>query len=181
MFSYFKDHLNCLVRVEPLCNLPIGYLTPSPTRSHLVNLAQFLLVDIRPIPMEQHKQDPPRHVLAGAHNGQHELLGHVLGRALNGQHGVDRRVEEQERFSNVGEVKAQIRTVRDYMNPIQKTPTSTIVLPAHHITLNLKPGILQALPQFHSYNSERPYTHLKDFEDACSIFQDNSCPQEVYF
>ena len=50
---------------------------------------------------------------------------------------------------------------------------------AHHTILNLKPGMLQVMPQFHGYKSEKPYTHLKDFEDACSIFQDNSCPRKV--
>ena len=39
--------------------------------------------------------------------------------------------------------------------------------------------MLQALQQFYDCESERPYTHLKDFEDAYSIFQDNSCPREV--
>ena len=77
------------------------------------------MVDIQPTPMEQHKQNPPRRVPAGAHNDQHELLGHVLRGALNGQYGVDRRVKNQERASNTGEVEAQIRIMRDYMNPIQ--------------------------------------------------------------
>ena len=65
------------------------------------------------------------------------------------------------------------------MNPIRQTPTSAIVLPAHHTTLNLKSRMLQAMPQFYGCESERPCTHLKDFEDPCSIFQDNSCPREV--
>ena len=162
MSSYFRDHTNRLVRVDPLRNLPLGYLTPSPTRSSSVDLSQFPLVDIRPIPMDQHDQ-----------------VGHVLGGAQHVQDGVNRDVVDQERESNAGEVEAQIRTMRDYMNPTRQTPTSAIVLPAHHTTLNLKPGMLQALPQFHGYESERPYAHLKDFEDACSIFQDNSCPREV--
>ena len=55
------------------------------------------------------------------------------------------------------------------MNPTRQTPISAIVLFAHHTTLNHKPEMLQALPQFHSCESERPYTHLKDFKDACSI------------
>ena len=92
MSSYFRDHTNRLFQVKPLCNLFIGYLTPSP-RSCLVDLPRFLLVDIWPIPMKQHKQDLPGHVPAGAHNGQHELLGHILGGELNGQHGVDKRVK----------------------------------------------------------------------------------------
>ena len=56
--------------------------------------------------MEQQEQDPPGHIPAGPHNDQHELLGHVLGGALNGKHGVDRRVEDQERASNAGQVEA---------------------------------------------------------------------------
>ena len=92
MSSYFRDHTNRLVQIKPLRNLSIGYLTPSPIRSRRVDLPQFFLIDIRPIPMEQHEQVPPRHIPTGTHNGQHELLGHVLGGALNGQHGVDKRV-----------------------------------------------------------------------------------------
>ena len=81
-------------------------MTPSHTRSCSVDLPRFSLVDIRPIPMEQHEQDPSGHIPVGPHNGQREFLGHVLERELNGQHGVDRRVEDQERASNAGEVEA---------------------------------------------------------------------------
>ena len=77
--------------------------------------------------MEQHEQNHPGHIPAGAHNDQHELLGHVLGGVLNGQHGVDRRVEDQERASNAGKVEAQLRTMSDCMNPIRKTLTSAII------------------------------------------------------
>ena len=41
-------------------------MTPSPTRSHLVDLSRFSLVDIQPTPMEQNEQNPLGHVLAGA-------------------------------------------------------------------------------------------------------------------
>ena len=80
--------------------------------------------------MDQHEQDP---------------LGHVIGGAHNGQHVVNREVEDHERASNAGKVEAQIRTMRDYMNPTQQTPISSIVLPTHPTTLNLKSGMLQAL------------------------------------
>ena len=141
--------------MDPLHNLLLGYLTPSPTLFSLVDLPQFPLVDIKPIPMDHHEQGP---------------LGHVLGGAQNGQHRVDRGVDDYDRASNAGEVEAQLLTMRNYMNPTWQMPILAIVLPVHHITLNLKPGMLQALPQFHDCESKRPYTHLKDFEDACSIF-----------
>ena len=164
MSSYFRDHTNCLVRVDPLRNLPLGYLTLSLTRSSLIDLPRFSLVDIEPIPMDHHKQNP---------------LGYVLGEAQNGQHEVNKEIKEHERASNAGEVEAQMRIMRDYMNLTRQTPISAIVLSAYHTTLNLKLEMLQALLQFHGYESERPYMHLKIFEDACSIFQDNSCPREV--
>ena len=97
MSSYFRDHINYLVRVESLHNLPLGYLTPSLTRSSLIDLPYFPVVNIEPIPMDQHE--------------------HVLGGAQNGQHGVNREVEDHERASNAGKVEAQTRIIRDYVNP----------------------------------------------------------------
>ena len=132
MSSYFRDHINRLVRVRvnPLRNLPLGYLTSSLTRSRPVDLPRFPVVKIEHIHMDYHKQDP---------------LGHVLGEAYNGQHRVDRREKDHERASNAGKVEAQLRTMRDYMNPTWQTPISAIVLPAHHTILNLKPEMLQSL------------------------------------
>ena len=78
-------------------------------------------------------------------------------------------MKDQERTSNDGEVEAQIHIMRDYMNPIRQTLTSAILLPTHHTTLNLKLGMLQALPLFYGCESERLYTHLKDFEDMLYI------------
>ena len=65
-------------------------MTPSPIQSSPVDLSLFSLVNIEPIPMDQHKQDP---------------LGHVLGGVHNGQHGVNREVEGHKRASNAGEVR----------------------------------------------------------------------------
>ena len=147
MSSYYRDHTHRLVRADPLRNLPLGYLTPSPTRHISVDIPRFpSLVDVEPVSMAD-------------------------------MNDIDN--ENLERGSNQGEEVPRHRTMRDYMNPQRQTPTSAIVLPAHQATLNIKPGMLAALPQFHGFDSEQPYTHIKDFEDACSLFQDNSCPREV--
>ena len=52
--------------------------------------------------MNKHEQDP---------------MGHVLGGAYHGHHVVNKEIEDHERARNAGEVEAQIRTMRDYMNP----------------------------------------------------------------
>lgn len=162
MSYFFRDHTHRLVRVDPLRNLPPGYLTPSPTRRNPIELPNFpLVVDLGPIPMENLNNHPMENL-----NNQPE---HLPGNGNNGNEGG----------SNMGEADVQIRTMRDYMNPLRQTPTSAIVIPAHHATLNVKPGMLQALPQFHGLDSEQPYTHITDFEVACSLFQDNTCPREI--
>ena len=162
MSYFFRDHTHRLVRVDPLRNLPPGYLTPSPTRRNPIELPNFpLVVDLGPIPMENLNNHPIENL-----NNQPE---HIPGNGNNGNEGG----------SNMGEADVQIRTMRDYMNPLRQTPTSAIVIPAHHATLNVKPGMLQALPQFHGLDSEQPYTHITDFEVACSLFQDNTCPREI--
>ena len=66
MFSYFMNHTNRLVRIDPLRNLSLGYLTPSPTRSSSVDLPRFSMVNIEPISMDHDEQDPLGHVLCGA-------------------------------------------------------------------------------------------------------------------
>ena len=154
MTYFLRDHTQRLVRIDPLRNLPPGSLTPLPPRRTPTNLPHFpLVVDLGPIPMAN----------------LNDLPGPPPENENNGNEGG----------SNIGEVEAQIRTMRDYMNPLRQIPTSAIVIPAHHATLNLKPGMLQAMPQFHGLDSEQPYTHISDFEVACSLFQDNACPREI--
>ena len=93
MSSYFRDHTNRLVRVDPLRNLPLGYLTPSPTRSSPIDIPRFSEINIEPIHMDHHEQDP---------------RGHGLGGAQNGEHGVDREVEDRDHMSNAGKSKPKL-------------------------------------------------------------------------
>ena len=73
-------------------------------------------------------------------------MEHHLGGEQHRQHGVDRVLEDHESASNAGKVEPQTRTMRDYVNPTKQIPISSIVLLAHHTMLNLKSGMLQALP-----------------------------------
>ena len=112
MSNFFRDHTHRLVRVDPLRNLPPGSLTPSPTRRNPIDLPDFpLVVDLGPIPMEN-LNNLPRHLPGNGNNRGNRNNGH-------------------ERASNVGEADAQLRTMKEYMNPLRQTPTSAIVIPAH--------------------------------------------------
>ena len=70
------------------------------------------------------------------------------------------------------------RTLRDYLNPLRQTPPSCIVIPPNLPPLHFKPGMAQMIPKFYGMDSERPYQHLKDFEEMCIMFHDNTCTEE---
>ncbi|GFZ06460.1 hypothetical protein Acr_18g0006300 [Actinidia rufa] len=108
-------------------------------------------------PMGEVPQNPPLNLANG--------LGgdHMEGRSIHGDMGAP-----------------QFRTFRDYMNPPRQVPSSCIVFPLHYATLNIRPGMMQMLPQFHGLESERPYAFIKEFEDACSLELLTSCPYHGY-
>ncbi|GFY92938.1 hypothetical protein Acr_08g0013340 [Actinidia rufa] len=66
----------------------------------------------------------------------------------NPAHGL--RGDNMESRSIHGGIGApQFRTLRDYMNPPRQAPSSCIIFPPHYATLNIRPGMMQMLPQFH--------------------------------
>ncbi|XP_022856962.1 uncharacterized protein LOC111378029 [Olea europaea var. sylvestris] len=42
-----------------------------------------------------------------------------------------------------------------------------------------QPGMIPLLPNFHGLESESPYLHLKEFEEVCATFNDQTCPNEI--
>ena len=151
--SYFtRDEHHRLVRIDSTS-------TSSPTPS------LPLVVDLGFIPMANPNEPGLPNIQPLHPNVQINPKGH----------------EEFERGSHHGDVAAPpIRILRDYLNPPKQAPTSCIVFPPHHNTLNIRSGMMQMLPQSHGMDSEQPYIFLKEFEDTCSIAMDNSCPR-VYF
>ena len=50
------------------------------------------------------------------------------------------------------------------------SPNEPIVIKTHLVPL---------LPQFHGMQNENPYTHIKDFEEVCHIFQEGTASIEL--
>ena len=71
------------------------------------------------------------------------------------------------------------RSLKDYLNPSRQSTPSCIILPPLLPPLNFKPGMAQMIPKFHGFDSEKPYQHLKDFEEMCIVFLDNTCTEET--
>ena len=69
------------------------------------------------------------------------------------------------------------RSMREYMHPQRIGMGSCIVLPNEPIVI--KTHLVPLLPQFHGMQNENPYTHIKDFEEVCHIFQEGTASIEL--
>ena len=56
---------------------------------------------------------------------------------------------------------------------------SRIVFPPDASRFNLKTGTIQLLPTFHSFESENPYLHLREFEEVCNTCTDQNCSMNI--
>ena len=83
---------------------------------------------------------------------------------------IDRQGEDHVREGEV----PNIRTLRDYLHPTRNSVPSCFVFPENAPHFTVKTGTVQLLPQFHGLESENPYLHIKEFEEVCGAFQDNS-------
>ena len=84
---------------------------------------------------------------------------------------IRKGIEKPDSQITMGE-NLETKTLREYFAPITTNSPSCIVLPnttAAHF--ELKPQILQLLPNFHGLDREDPYMHVKEFLDICSTFK----------
>ena len=64
------------------------------------------------------------------------------------------------------------RSMRDHMHPSRMSASSCIVPPSEQMII--RPYLVPLLPQFHGMENENPYTHIKDFEEVCHTFQEET-------
>lgn len=72
---------------------------------------------------------------------------------------------------DMAEAEEETKTLWDLFSPITINPPSCIVLPATTAYFELKPHVIQLLPNFHGLNHEDPYMHIKDFLEICDTFK----------
>uniref|UniRef100_A0A2N9I9L5 Reverse transcriptase/retrotransposon-derived protein RNase H-like domain-containing protein n=1 Tax=Fagus sylvatica TaxID=28930 RepID=A0A2N9I9L5_FAGSY len=72
-----------------------------------------------------------------------------------------------------------MRTLREYLQPPRNSAPSCIVFPLQANNFNFKPGMIPLLPKFHGIESENPYLHIKEFEEVCATFHDQTCSEEI--
>ncbi|KAF5468699.1 hypothetical protein F2P56_012835 [Juglans regia] len=71
------------------------------------------------------------------------------------------------------------RTLKDDLQPARTSSPSCIIQSLNANNFNFKPGMIPLIPHFHGMQSENPYLHIKEFEEVCSTFMDQTCAEEV--
>jgi hypothetical protein len=70
-------------------------------------------------------------------------------------------------------------SLREYLQTPRSSTPSCIIFSHQGNNFNFKPGIIPLLPKFHGIESENPYLHIKEFEEVCFIFHDQTCSEEL--
>ena len=64
------------------------------------------------------------------------------------------------------------QSMRDHMHPPRMSASSNIVPPSEQMII--RSYLLLLLPQFRGMENENPYIHIKDFEEVCHTFQEET-------
>ena len=59
--------------------------------------------------------------------------------------------------------------MRDHIHPPRVSAPSCIIPPADDV--EVRPCLVPLLPTFHGMENENPYTHIREFEEVCTIFK----------
>ena len=64
------------------------------------------------------------------------------------------------------------RSMRDHIHLPQMSAPSCIVPPTEEMIV--RPYLVPLLPTFHGMESENPYTHIREFDDVCNTFKEDT-------
>ena len=62
--------------------------------------------------------------------------------------------------------------MRDYIHPPRMSAPSCIVPQTEEMVI--RPYLVPLLPTFHGMESENPYTHIREFEEVCNTFKEET-------
>ena len=80
--------------------------------------------------------------------------------------------EEQQSQQGVEKNLNAFRLMRDHIHPLRLSAPSCIVPQTEEMVV--RPYLVPLLPTFHGMESENPYTHVREFEEACNTFKDGT-------
>ena len=80
--------------------------------------------------------------------------------------------QEQQSQQGVERNPNTFRSMRDHIHPPQMSAPSCIMPPTEQIVIMLH--IVPLLPTFHDMESENPYSHIREFEEVCNTFKEET-------
>ena len=120
-------------------------------------------------PLFNNQRDPP---LRPNQNQRQYMIDH-------NQNG--RGYEHAQAHYDHGRGENRQHNMYDHMNPIRAVAQSCIVLPPQSQWFVVRPNLLPLLPQFHGLESEKPFLHVKDFEEVVSTMLDPHTDETMAF
>ena len=80
--------------------------------------------------------------------------------------------EEQQSQQGVDRNLNAFRSMRDHIHPPRLSAPSYIVPPTEKMVV--RPYLMPLFPTFHGMESENPYTHIREFEEVCNTFKEDT-------
>ena len=80
--------------------------------------------------------------------------------------------EEQQSQQGVERNPNAYSSMRDHIHPPRMSAPSCIVPPTEQMIV--RPYLLPLLPTFHGMESENPYSHMREFEEVCNTFKEET-------
>ena len=69
------------------------------------------------------------------------------------------------------------RSMRDHIHPPRVSAPSCIIPHAEEVVV--RPYLMPLLPTFHGIENENPYTHIRKFEEVCTIFKEGVADMDL--
>ena len=70
--------------------------------------------------------------------------------------------------------------MKAFVNPPNLSTSSCFLLPSYQDHVTIQPQVVSQLPIFRGTENENPYSHIKEFEDIISIFQEANIPVKIF-
>ena len=80
--------------------------------------------------------------------------------------------EEQQSQQGVDKNLNSFRSMRDHIHPPRMSAPSCIVPPAEELVV--RPYLMPLLPTFHGMESQSLYSHIREFEEVCNTFEEDT-------
>ena len=85
--------------------------------------------------------------------------------------------EEQQSQQGVHWEPNAYRSMRDHIHPTRVSSPSCIIPPEEDVAV--RPYLVPLLLTFHGMENENPYTHIRDFEEVCTTFEEGAFDMDL--